>query len=269
MTEDKNKRLLRYLNDAYATEEGGLTSLRDIVGETTDPEVRAAVTDHIATTHSQVDRLAARIKALGGNTAEAKGMVNTALAKGSQLLNVFHDKEDKRTQDVIKAYSLEHFEVGMYTSLSAYASAVGDNETAQLADSIITEERQAAERFERLIPRLAVAAVNKTSDVGIYGGAQPQRGGRRLKPGVLLGSGAALALALWGVRLLRSGNGSTPPPPERGDDMSRPTGSTSGLDDLSADVPLTSESDRLLSEPGRVTVYHPEPRPQPGTESQP
>ena len=163
MAEDAKERVLRYLNDAHAAEEGGLASLKDIAAETTNVDVKSAVEEHITVTQSQADRLKARILALGGDKAEGKGLLNTLIGKGSDLLNVFHDKEDKQTQDVIKAYSLEHFEVGMYTSLQAYADAVGDTETAQLAAGILQEEQMAGERLLRLIPQVAVSAVAKTA----------------------------------------------------------------------------------------------------------
>ncbi len=79
------------------------------------------------------------------------------------MLNAFHNQEDKQTQDTIKAYSFEHFEIGAYTSLKAYADAIGDYETAQLADTIIGEEQLAAERLQRIIPQLATAAVKNAT----------------------------------------------------------------------------------------------------------
>ena len=159
MAEDVKGQLLRYLNDAYAAEVGGLASLKDIAAETTDADVRQAVEDHLTVTQSQADRVNARIQALGGDKSEPKGILNEVLAKASGLLNIFHSKEDKQTQDVIKAYAFEHFEIGAYTSLKAYADAIGDHETAQLATTIIGEEQLAAERLQRLIPQLATASV--------------------------------------------------------------------------------------------------------------
>ncbi len=162
MAEDTRERIVRYLVDAHAAEVGGLASLKDIAAETNDPDVRAAVQDHMTQTQSQADRVEARLKALGGKPSDGKGILNTILGKGSDLLNIFHDKEDKQTQDVIKAYALENFEVGMYTSLHAYADAVGDTETATLARDIIGEEQQAAHKLLGLIPQVAVQAVGKT-----------------------------------------------------------------------------------------------------------
>ncbi len=159
MAEDTKAQLLRYLNDSYAAEVGGVASLRDLAAETTDADVKQAVEQHITVTQSQADRVSARILALGGDKSEPKGILNQFLAKASGAVNIFHSKEDKQTQDLIKAYAFEHFEIGAYTSLHAYANAIGDAETAQLAQTIIGEEKSAAEQFQRLIPQLAVASV--------------------------------------------------------------------------------------------------------------
>ena len=163
MAGDVKEQLLRYLNDAHAAEVGGLASLKDLATSTTDSDVRQVVTEHIAVTQSQIDRLEARIQSLGGDKSEGKGLLNTIIGKGSDLLNIFHSHEDKQTQDVIKAYSLEHFEVGMYTSLEAYADAIGDTETARLATSIIGEEQMAAERLGRLISQVATSALKNST----------------------------------------------------------------------------------------------------------
>ena len=164
MAEDTKDRIIRYLQDAHAAEVGGAASLKDIVAEATDPDLKAAAQQHLTETESQASRLEARLTALGGKANDGKGILNTILGKGSDLLNIFHDKEDKQTQDTIKAYALENFEVGMYTSLHAYAEAVGDSETAALAKSIMGEEQQTAEKLLRLIPQVATYAVNKTAD---------------------------------------------------------------------------------------------------------
>jgi ferritin-like metal-binding protein YciE len=215
-TEDTRHRLLRYLNDAHAAEQGGLVALEHIAGEATSPELKNVIADHARVTRTQADRLAARIEALGGKVEAAKSAVNTLIATGSQFTNVFHDAADKRTQDVVKAYSLEHFEVGMYTALAAYAETIGDEETAWLARVIRGEEEQAGERLIALIPGLAASAVARTVE-----GKQAARSCRSkrfpLRPARR--AGAKSRLPFWGaatagvglgalviVRLLRSNN---------------------------------------------------------------
>ncbi len=165
MAEDTKAQLLRYLNDSYAAEVGGIASLRDLAAETTDAELKQVAEDHIVVTQSQADRITARILALGGDKSEPKGILNSFLAKASSAVNIFHSKEDKQTQDTIKAYAFEHFEIGAYTSLHAYAHAIGDTETAQLAETIIGEEKLAADKFQHLIPQLAVTSVGNATNV--------------------------------------------------------------------------------------------------------
>jgi len=168
--EDAKMRMLRYLADAYAVEEGGLKSLEGISEESDIDEMKAIIDEHVTVSRTQLTRLAGRITALGGDVSKAKSIVNTMIGKLSELANAFHDREDKLTQDLIKAYSLEHFEVGMYTSLRAFANEVGDHETAQLADLILAEEQLAAERFLRLIPEIAKMAIVKTTIYRATGG---------------------------------------------------------------------------------------------------
>jgi len=163
MAENTKEQLLRYLNDSYAAEVGGVASLNDLAALATDSDLKQAVTDHIAVTQSQVDRVKARILALGGDVSEPKGALNSILAKASGVLNIGHSHEDKQTQDTIKSFAFEHFEIGAYTSLMAYANAIGDSETAQLAQTIIGEEQMAAERLLRLIPQIAVAALKNAA----------------------------------------------------------------------------------------------------------
>ena len=164
MAETTKDQILRYLNDLYAAELGGMSSLKDLAAMATDADLKQAVEEHITVTQSQADRVNARIQALGGDKSEAKGVLNEALAKMSGVLNIAHSHEDKQTQDTIKAYSFEHFEIAAYTSLKAHAEAIGDHESAQLAATIIGEEQLAAERLLRLIPKIAVAALKNATN---------------------------------------------------------------------------------------------------------
>jgi ferritin-like metal-binding protein YciE len=167
MAENAKDKIIRYLEDAHGVEQGAMKALQSLIDEATDPDVKAAASQHLQQTQSQSQRLEARLTTLGGKTNSGKGVLDSIVAFGSHVVNAFHDKEDKQTQDVIKAASLEEFEVGMYNSLKAFAEAVGDHETAQLADTIMNEEMLARERMARLIPQVAVLSVAKTTDATV------------------------------------------------------------------------------------------------------
>jgi ferritin-like metal-binding protein YciE len=167
MAEKSKERLLRYLADAHAAETGETTTLTDVGDQSLDPEVTSAVRAHLATTQSHLSLLEQRIEALGGTTSNAKSFVDKAIAKGSNFVNAFHDDQDKQTQDLVKLFALQKFEVGAYTALKAFAQAVGDSDTAQLADTLLADEQQAADQFVAFVPKLAVASVNRTTDATI------------------------------------------------------------------------------------------------------
>jgi ferritin-like metal-binding protein YciE len=163
MAEDIKERIIRYLQDAHAAEEGAISSMRSTAEEATNSNFKTALEEHISVTESQAQRLADRIKALGSDKSSGKSLVNSLIAKGSDLVNVFHDREDKQTQDAIKLFALENFEIATYTSLKAFSDAAGDYETAQLAATILAEEQLAAERILRVLPELAQAALGRTT----------------------------------------------------------------------------------------------------------
>jgi len=197
--EDKNKRLLRYLNDAYAAEVGGLMALKDLaILAEQEPALKGVVEEHIRVTQFQAERLTHRILALGGDKSEPKAFVNSAIAKGSSVVNMFHDKEDKLTQDLIKAYAFEHFEVGTYIALATYAESIGDGETARLASQIMDEERRAGNQLERFIPASAQKAIYRTAEFRpSHHGAESGRNIMGVPVNALLIPGALLAV--WGV----------------------------------------------------------------------
>lgn len=194
--EDSNTRLLRYLNDSYASEMGGLVALRDLVvmAEGT-PEIHQALEQHLQVSESQAERLRDRILALGGDKSEPKAMVNSLIAKGSALVNSLHNREDKLTQDLIKMYAFERFEMGAYLALRTYSETINDEETALLATQLIDEEKLASDMLERLIPLAALqSATAAESDMSEAGESKSHFA---VPPAAFLIPGAILAA--WGV----------------------------------------------------------------------
>ncbi len=157
--ETPQERLLRYLDDAHAAEVGIGDMLRSLIDRTNSMQAKTAFQEHLAVTQNQAQRLEQRLISLGGKTSGGKGILNSIMGKVSELVNAGHDDYDKTTQDLIKAYSTEYLEIGMYTSLKAYAEQLGDAETAALAERAIGEEKEAADTVFPLIAETAKAAI--------------------------------------------------------------------------------------------------------------
>jgi len=210
MQEDTQKRMVRYLNDALAMETGALVSLQDIASRVSDFEVKQTMNDLSMISQTQIERLTQRIRSYGGSVSAQKGALNSALAKGHRITNAFHDQADKETQDVIKVYAASYLEVGTYTSMAAYARAIGDMETAQLAETLIEEERRAGERLQPLISRLAVVpAFQQMSQPTTYSGESSGKSkmGSWVLPAVLL---SGTALTVWAMRHRQDGGSAYP-----------------------------------------------------------
>lgn len=159
-TQDK---LIRYLQDAHAAEVGTKKALEGMLNDDKPADVKALVQQHVMETDRQAQRLEQRLRALGSEPSDSKGFFNSMFAKVSEMMNAAHDREDQNTQDLIKAYATEHLERGMYESLIAFATAIGDNETAQIARQNQAEEEATAQKLWPLIASTATSALQNAT----------------------------------------------------------------------------------------------------------
>jgi ferritin-like metal-binding protein YciE len=164
--EATQERLVRYLKDAWAVEKSVVTAMKDMAEEVDDPRVRSHFEEHRQVTHRQEEELEARIRDLGEEPLGGKGLLNQIVAKIGDALHAAHDVQDKTTQDLMKSYATEHFEIAMYTALESYSRAVGDSQTAELAHRHMQEERQAADRVWLLIAPTAEMPARGQISVG-------------------------------------------------------------------------------------------------------
>jgi ferritin-like metal-binding protein YciE len=155
--EHTRDRLIRYIQDAQAAEVGIARTLEGFLDDGDNEMVRSLLRDHVAVTKNQANRLEQRLRTMGAETSAGKGFFNSLLGRVSEIMHGAHDDYDKVTQNLIKAYATEHLEIGMYTALIAYARACNDEETATLAEEILAEEEEAAERIFPLIEQCAQA----------------------------------------------------------------------------------------------------------------
>ena len=149
------ERLIRYLDNAWAVEKGLVDSLKSMADDVNDSELRDLLVRHAQVTWQQEEALEARIRALGEEPSGTKGWLSSMMGRMSEVVQMTQDAYDRTTQDVIKAYTSEQFEMAMYQALEAYARGIGDDETAQLALRHFQQEREAAETLWPLIARTA------------------------------------------------------------------------------------------------------------------
>lgn len=158
---DLQDRIKRYIDDAIALEAAGITGLKDMISDATDPIDAALFQEHLAETELQKQHLEARLNALGGHHNALKETMNRIGSAATDLLSASKDAGDKATRNLIQAYMMANLEVATYESLYAAATEVGDTETAALAKQIQAQEEAAAKKiFPRISPMAKAAVVN-------------------------------------------------------------------------------------------------------------
>jgi ferritin-like metal-binding protein YciE len=153
--EDPRDRLVRYLDDAYAAETGGAEAMQKFLDEANSDPAKKELEAHLLLAKDHALRVERRLRELGGQPSGSKSFFNSLMGKLSDIIHGAHDDYDKTTQDMIKAYAIDHMAVGMYAALAAYSLAYGDHNTAAMAEQIMGEEMAAADRARPLIASAA------------------------------------------------------------------------------------------------------------------
>ena len=129
--------------------------------EVDDGEVKRMYHQHADETRIQYERLTARLEALGGSTSGVKSFLAHMFGRAPKTAQIGHEVEEKTTQDLMIAYSVENAEVAMYESLITVAQEAGNHQTAELAREIQHQERATAEKIWPHIARTARVAFDR------------------------------------------------------------------------------------------------------------
>jgi ferritin-like metal-binding protein YciE len=151
---------------------------------------RTALEQHLSQTRDHAARVDERLRALGDGRSPLAAVVGAvgsiagqALALGKTPLDLLRGSsgEEKVLKNAKDAYASEALEIATYTAIERLAGAVGDTETAKLAESIRADEEKMLDRVLREIPKLTDAVVraevknNPSFDVTTTGAADAMR----------------------------------------------------------------------------------------------
>jgi len=142
--DDLPEQLRKYLADAHALEkqaEGLLERGPKLAGSETLAQIYA---EHLDETRDHLELVEARLEALGGDPSSLK---DAALRLGALNWGAFF-RAHPDTPGKLAAFAraFEYLEIGGYEQLKRVAQRAGDEETASLAERILAQEREAAER---------------------------------------------------------------------------------------------------------------------------
>lgn len=164
MAETSAALMKRYLEDAAAAENHSIAQLKNLEGECDNAEIKELFRAHRIETEQQYQRLVARLKTLNGSPSNGKGLLAYIFGLVPKTAQAEPEKEERTTQNLMMAYAVENSEVAMYESLITIAEAAGDSETSELARSIQTEEKEAADKIWKLLPAAALESCARVTE---------------------------------------------------------------------------------------------------------
>ena len=141
---DANDHLNDWLRDAHAMEEQAETMLKAQAARLEHyPKLKARIEQHIGETQAQAEALSRCIDRRSASTSIVKDAAGKVMASAQGFVGMF------ATDEVVKggmaSYAFEHFEIAAYSALVAAARHVGDQETAEVCERILREERSMAD----------------------------------------------------------------------------------------------------------------------------
>jgi ferritin-like metal-binding protein YciE len=187
------QKIVQYLGEAKATEDALVRVLQSQIAMTPSGSYRSGLDKHLTETRQHAQRVSDRLEALGagGNPLTVavgfwESVIGQALAFTKTPFDLLRGSggEEKVLKNAKDACATEALEIATYTAIEKFARAVGDDETATLAASILADEEKMLQRILREIPKLTDAVVraevkgNSSYDISTTGAADVVREAR-------------------------------------------------------------------------------------------
>lgn len=143
--DDLDEQLNKYLADAHAIEAQAIQLLEKGPDLSGDPELARLYEEHLQETREHQRHVQSRLDARGGDST---GFKDAAMRAGALNWGMFFQLHpDTSGKLACFAFAFEHLEIAGYEELKRVANKVGDEETVRMADTILAQERAAAEKI--------------------------------------------------------------------------------------------------------------------------
>ena len=184
------QKVVQYLSEAHASENALVRVLQSQIAMTPSGSYKSALETHLNETRRHAKRVGERLESLdsGSNPVSAvvgfwEDVLGQTLAFSKTPFDLLRGSggEEKILKNAKDACATEALEIATYTAIEQLARSVGDDETAELAERILVDEKRMLERIMREIPKLTNAVVsaeindNPSYDITTTGAADTVR----------------------------------------------------------------------------------------------
>jgi ferritin-like metal-binding protein YciE len=150
----------RYLGDAHAIEQQAMQLMQTAPRVVDDDQLAALFTDHLAQARDHARRIGECLEARGSHRSVLKDVL--LRTGGFNVSGFFGVQPDAPAKLAGFGFAFEHLEIAAYELLCRVALRAGDLDTAEVAGSILAEERAAADRIGRRWDRAVKAGLATT-----------------------------------------------------------------------------------------------------------
>jgi ferritin-like metal-binding protein YciE len=174
--QEREAKLIQYLNEAYGKEQELVTALQAHISMTTRDAYKKRLKEHLKETKAQAKGLERRIKqlggkaekvdlpgpdALGGAAGKAQGVAQKAVAAAKGPLHMIRGtgEAEKMLKNAKTEFWNEADEIANYMAIETLAEAVGDKDTVKLAREFRRQEERMANFLEKTIASLTKEVV--------------------------------------------------------------------------------------------------------------
>jgi ferritin-like metal-binding protein YciE len=140
--------LIDELKDLLYAENQLVKALPKMAKAATDPNLKAAFTDHLAETKGHVERLSQALESLG---APAKGKTCHAMVglveEGGEAIDTKGPAAIRDANLIGAAQRVEHYEMAAYGTAKAFAKALNEKKIVDLLQATLDEEGAANDKL--------------------------------------------------------------------------------------------------------------------------
>jgi ferritin-like metal-binding protein YciE len=145
--DDMREQVRKYLEDAHAIEAQAIQLLSKGASLAGTSDLAAAYEEHLAQSEEHQQLIENRLQSYGARPSRLK---DVALRMGALNWGMFFGAQpDTPAKLAAFSYAFEHLEIASYELLHRVAGRAGDEETQAVADTILGDERAAADRIRR------------------------------------------------------------------------------------------------------------------------
>lgn len=197
--QEREAKLIQYLNEAYGKEQELITALQAHISLTSRDAYKKRLKEHLKETKAQARGLEQRIKQLGGKAEKvdlpgpdaiggaaslAQGAAQKALAAAKGPLHALRGtgEAEKMLKNAKTEFFNEAEEIANYHAIETLAEAVGDRDTAKLAREFRRQEERMAKFLEKTIATLTKEVVRDEIPASQRNGGAKRRTRSRAKP---------------------------------------------------------------------------------------